>query len=365
MKLIRPARRGFTLVELLVASAMMIMGMWLLTWVYQQGLDSFRLARSQANLTGQQRMVTALLTRDLRANHFLDDDSKPNHGRRVSDQTRGWIDGIGYTPPRGGFFRARSSPVDYPEANQDGFTSSRSISHYLHFTAILPGGPSDQLFGATVPANSQYQYFGTAAEVAYFLIPNGLQTRSGAAGLPLYDLYREQRIAAKTTDDAGGYATAVSQPDAPEVMVVANMKLRTLSELTVPFGPNCVRLSSTDVFAPLPVSSNRYSTDKLMSNVLSFEVKFTGTPSASAGVVWPTPFANGNTDYPYDTLPFDGRYETLSTLVPGWNAPTNIASATNPGGLLKPIRLTGVMIRLRTYDARTYSTRQTTLVVDL
>jgi type II secretory pathway pseudopilin PulG len=366
----RTRRGGFTLVELLVAAAMMIMGMWLLSWVYQQGLESFRQARAQADLTGQQRMVTSLLTRDLQAAHFEDDDSKPNHGRRLSDQTKGWLTGS-YTPPRGGYFRARSTQVDAFESIQDGFASSRSVSHYLQFTAILPGGPSQDLFSAAVPANSTNQYYATAAEVTYFLYPNGMTTRSGGAGVPLYDLYRRQRIVAHTTDDAKAYAAAAAQPDAPEVMVVLNQQMQTLPALTVPImgGVQSVRLPGPDSFAPLGITSNRYGTDKLMSNVLSFEVKFTGV--AADGSIpggWPRPFASGNTDFPYDTLPYDGRIDTFSAQVPNWSAPTNIAQGSNPatwGAPMKPLRITGVMIRLRTYDTRTYSSRQTTLTLDL
>jgi hypothetical protein len=48
-----------------------------------------------------------------------------------------------------------------------------------------------------------------------------------------------------------------------------------------------------------------------------------------------------------------------------WNAQGNYASSSNPGGPMKPLRITGVMIRIRTYDTRTYTARQTTLTLDL
>lgn len=354
-------RRGFTLVELLVAAAMMILGMWLLSWVYQQGLESFRQARAQSELTNQQRMVTSVLTRDLTAAHFTDDSTKPNNGRRLSDQTKGWIDGTGYTPPLGGFFRAGSFPPDGTnniwEGNDSIADSSRSTNHFLQFTAILPGGPSHQLFSAEVPAYSGKQYFSTAAEVAYFL----RQTGQTAGGVPLFDLYRQQRIVARNTDDAPAYASAASVADAPEVMVVSGGQMQTLRELTIPMGyPGSVR-NPGPVFTPQTV---RFSEDKLMSNVLSFEVKFTGTADSASGVTWPRPFLQ-NTDYPYDTLPYDGRFDTFSSYVTNWNNASNIATTGNPTAPMKPLRITGTMIRLRTYDTRTNSTRQTTLTLDL
>jgi prepilin-type N-terminal cleavage/methylation domain-containing protein len=381
----RRSRRGFTLVELLVAAAMMILGMWLLSWVYQQGLESFRQARAQADLTAQQRMVTSVLTRDLHAAHFADEDGKPNRGRRLSDQTQMWFDPAGYTPPKGGFFRAGSfdSTVagNTPEGSDlDGFASSRSTNHFLQFTAILPGGPSHQLFSAEVPANSgsSGQYFGTAAEILYYLTPNGQAT---PGGLPLYDLCRQQRLVARDNDDAPAYAGAVawltaSPPDnVNEVMVLTqdasgNPKMATLAEVTVPMdqtganGKLGVRLRGPSTFTPLATTSARYGSDRLMSSVLSFEVKFTGA-SADPNMIWPRPFSQ-NSDYPYDTLPYDGVIDTFSDQVaPNWKAPTNYASGTNVTGPLKPLRITGVQIRLRTYDARTRSTRQTTIVQDL
>ena len=82
-------RRGTTLVELLVAAAMLMLGMWLLVWLYQQGMASFLDAKAQADLTTQERTVATVLTRDLSSTIFLDEDAKPNRGRRVSDQ---WMD---------------------------------------------------------------------------------------------------------------------------------------------------------------------------------------------------------------------------------------------------------------------------------
>jgi hypothetical protein len=95
-----------------------------------------------------------------------------------------------------------------------------------------------------------------------------------------------------------------------------------------------------------------------MSNVLSFEIKFTGQ---ATGVAWPTPYP-ANPDYPYDTLPFDHMFETHSPYV-NWQA--DIATAAAQNRRLKPIRITGLWARLRVFDARTRTTRQTTFTVDL
>jgi hypothetical protein len=399
---LRRTRRGVTLVEMLVAAAMCIMGMWLLTWLYQQGLESFRLSRAQADLTAQQRMVTQIMTRDLTAAHFDKEATKPNQGTKLSDQRLDQIKFIpdptdttgkryvvdGYTPPKFGYFRAGSFPDSRTDPTSpniyegyDGVAdSSRSTNHFLQFTAILPGGPSFQLFSAQVPAVTGTQYYGTAAEITYFLSPSGLTTPNG---YPLYDLYRRQRLAARTSDDASAYNSDPNKPtnqlDAKEVMALkpnpntnpdpVNL-IATLSDLTIP-GTSGYRLPTP--FTPLGsggTPSPRYGEDKLMSNVLSFEVKFTGTADAALGVIWPRPFGPQNTDAPYDTLPNDGIFDTFSQNVTNWNWMTNVAGPTASGlggdtAPMKPIRITGVQIRLRTYEPKTRSTRQTTLVLDL
>jgi hypothetical protein len=105
-------------------------------------------------------------------------------------------------------------------------------------------------------------------------------------------------------------------------------------------------------------SPYRMGDDRLMSNVLSFEVKFTGTSSA---IAWPAPFP-GNSDYPYDNLPYDGKFDTHSQRV-AWQS--DVATAANQTGRIKQIRITGVMIRIRALDVRTKTPRQTTVIVDL
>jgi hypothetical protein len=405
-------RRGVTLVEMMVAAAMSILGMWLLAWLYQQGLDNFRGARARADLAAQERMVVTLLTRDMKAPHFMDDDTKPNLGRRVSDQRLDLADlsgspanptVSGYVPPRGGYFRAGSTASASGNNAQEGyddfpFSTSRSGDHFLQFTVILPGGPSDQLFSAQIPAIGGQQFFSTTAEVSYFLRPAG----ATPGGIPVFDLFRRQRLCAPGGDYVQAYAQAytpaANQADAAEAIATAlgvsgAPKIATLTDLTVPqprpgqtFGVNSVRLpgGSTipSTFAPLPITSNRFGEDKLMSNVLSFEVKFTGVAGVySSGInaqgaplgplPWPAAFASGNTDFPYDTLPLDGLFDTHSQLVTSQTPTANndwrfdVATQSIPNRTLKLIRITGAQIRLRGYDPSTRTTRQTTVTVDL
>jgi hypothetical protein len=404
-------RRGVTLVELLVAAAMMMLGMWLLVWVYQQGTASFLNAKAQADLTTQERTVSTVLNRDLGSTIFLGEEGKPGRGLRLSDQrTDLLLQGGTWTPPRGGYFSAQSlqssalpnASDPYEATDSDGFVSARATDHFLQFTIILPGGPNYQMVSANllVGPNTYSEYFGRAAEVTYALVPNGLRT---AGGVPLYDLVRRQRLTALGIDDTPVYQTVANNGLAAgdtvsEVMTVtpvaigsgpipapipANTMLN-LSNLTVPAN----RLQPAQ-WALTPASL-RYGEERLMSNVLSFEVKFSGPPvtltnnflPTGYGLwsqdplsnAWPRPFtgnitpngqqAQGNTDFPYDYLPFDGRFDTYTTQVAGgWQS--QIATTTAPTNPIKPIRITGVLIRLRAYDLKNQTTRQTTIAASL
>ena len=91
--------------------------------------------------------------------------------------------------------------------HRDGFDSSYSTDHALQFTVLVPGGPDHLMLGAEVPAQTGTQWYGTAAEVTYALVPSGKTTPNR---LPLYDLIRRQRLVARTADDAPAYQAAIA-----------------------------------------------------------------------------------------------------------------------------------------------------------
>jgi hypothetical protein len=400
------ARRGATLVEVMVAAAMLILGMWLLVWLYQQGMASFLQAKGQADLTTGERLVATVMQRDLSCQMFLEEDRKPNRGRRLSDQRTDLALTGGWTPPRGGYFWARSRPygnslpngaggyVNNPNnwfeaIDTDGFTSSRSTDHALQFTVIVPGGPIHQMLSSEVPAGTGTQWFGTAAEVTYALVYSGRNT-PGPNPVPLYDLVRRQRLSVTTPDLAPAFqqaiaaGNAVPAPRGPdridEVMTVSNGQMRTLGDLTLPVGYNVagypapVRLP--EAAWAIPSNSLRAGEDRLMSNVISMEIKFKGPanqpvgagawPSDPNSVVWPRPLRSltggqDNPDYPYDFLPYNGEFDTFSARVPGWQAYVANNAAANHSRPVKPINIVAISVRLRAYDLRNQNARQTTI----
>ncbi|MBP3958495.1 prepilin-type N-terminal cleavage/methylation domain-containing protein [Gemmata sp. G18] len=402
-------RRAFTIIELMVVTVVVLILMSILVAASSIATDTVRAAKAQGNHMSQERAIVALIRRDLMRDHFLEEDGKPNQGRKLSDQrtdrlflnaTTNRLDG--YKPPRAGYFFASSRPAplteptwaatndatwNFPEnSDAEGFRSSRSANHVLQFTIVVPGGAPEDRLVVNVPASNGQSITGTCGEVAYFLVPN----ISTSGGVARYKLIRRWRIAARTGDDAPAYSALLNAPplpgpdknDPPEVMAVIggpapNFQMLTMSDLAL--GNRVPRAQIS------PATGFRVGEDVLHDSVTSFEVKFTGSVGPTVGTdlswaapgatdtstTWPRPFSGSppNTDYPYDNLPYDGNYDTFNQLINNtaqdWNQPTNLATSAFPTRTLKRIRITGAMIRLRCWSPATKTTRQTTMMVDL
>ncbi|MFM7112782.1 MAG: PilW family protein, partial [Planctomycetota bacterium] len=72
------SRKGFTLVELLVAMALILFIMSIVSVAFVDSTESFRIFRARAELSEKLRFITQTLRADLRANHF-------ENNRRLSD----------------------------------------------------------------------------------------------------------------------------------------------------------------------------------------------------------------------------------------------------------------------------------------
>src|SRR5579884_1880068 len=121
-------RQGFTLVELLVAMALIIFMMAILSGAFQAALGTFRNLKAQGDLAEKLRATAQILQRDLAANHF-------DGNRRLSDPTF-WNNG----PPQQGFFQiwhgsipsAVAGNLSFDEgADPDGIHSYRTANHSM------------------------------------------------------------------------------------------------------------------------------------------------------------------------------------------------------------------------------------------
>src|SRR5437588_9722852 len=93
---IKAARRraGVSLVEMLVAVALVLFIMVILSEAFRAGLESFRLLKGVGDMQVRLRTATGVLRSDLTSDHFIE------AGPRLSDQ-----DLSTQAPPSWGFFR--------------------------------------------------------------------------------------------------------------------------------------------------------------------------------------------------------------------------------------------------------------------
>ena len=255
MRTIRRERPGFTLVELLVAVALVLFIMVIMTNAFQSGLDAFRNLRAAGDMQGRLRGVADVLRRDLSAPHF-DGPFQPGlSGPNLSDQR---LDRPGWMPPAAGFFRIWQGPINQrpsnavvnptvvnlalplsapggdqgpppfvtvpdrpvginaggviydgnPLADSDSVASNRAWTHILHFTAQLSGQRRGDFFAAgntAVVVSGDLKPYSDPAngilasrwgEIVYFLRDSGERT---ASNLPRYTLFRKVRVVPDAT----------------------------------------------------------------------------------------------------------------------------------------------------------------------
>jgi hypothetical protein len=258
-------RHAFTLVELLVAMALIILIMSVLSQAFITATSTLRDLKALGDMAERLRGVKGMLVRDLAADHFT-------ARTRLSDPTF-WANG----PPPEGFFRIWQGSPGIDEgpdpANLDPRSkllhSFRSTDHMLHFTVKLRGNLRSDFMSASVPLifqsgvpqplliaptlgnpDRRYQDSGSYnaqwAEVGYFLRPVPDQTGNPetAGGTPLFALYRRQRLAVPDNSlvqdpNNPAYTLAevyerVPNPAAPNTFVYFNRYLEMSTTPVVP-----------------------------------------------------------------------------------------------------------------------------------
>ncbi len=209
-------RQGFTLVELLVVVAVVLIIMVILSLAFGSSLKVLQRAKAIGDMQQNLRTAADLLQRDLAADHF---DGR----RRCSDRT------LSANRPREGFFRilkeARQGSTILEGTDEAGVPSFRVTHRALHFAIKLRGNNTDKMFSAHLPPRSPLAVRGTTyfdlppdarfqtpnvhntcnsqwAEVYYHLVAGG--TRS-SAGLPLFALYRGQYVVLADNSQVAGW----------------------------------------------------------------------------------------------------------------------------------------------------------------
>lgn len=412
-------RSAFTLVELMVAMALIIFIMYVLAEAFSAGAGAFRNLKAIGDMNERLRGVSNLLRNYLGAPHF---DGK----RRLSDRdfwrTGSPPDARNGRPPDEGFFRIWQGDVGITEGTDlDGNLSYRSTTHHLHFTVKLPGKGKDQLFRAEAPAGSALLTVGDPvsrfqdpnsnvfvspyAEVALFLVPINETTEDptvGGSGLPLHTLYFRQRLLNPTSTEV---QDAIAQaPQYPEVSQIQDpndatkLVVNTLADVTIPprrFGqPTTSTAGTTSPLSYPTLTGATAGSDVLLTDVLSFDVRVLLGEEAygSDPQEFVTLFDPKVTQYemhqnPASPSPF-GTAKVFDTWTsnrqgansyPFWNVrhddnpkPTGFDASkagqviplyrtTGTGG--QTIRIRAIQITIRIWDGKTKQARQTSVVV--
>jgi prepilin-type N-terminal cleavage/methylation domain-containing protein len=322
-------RSGFSLVEVLVALALILFIMSILAAAFGAATQAVSDLKAAGDLAEKLRGAATVLKRDLEADHCFDVNGNVLPLPLVFDTQGGVVPNP--PPPTRGFLRIYQGQADTLEGNDlDGLPSYYQTTAALHYTITLPSRKRRQDFlSALVPAGSpllnpadtilmspdtRYQdspnvYSFPTAEVAVFLVRNPDVT-DGAPALPLYALYRRQLVTvpdqpppqnhwapaapvpAYAAGQPTGYPEVSTNPMSPETPTAANLTFNSTTDLTMPvkrFGMDRGSLAGVynNNVAPAlnpAVPPSRYPTmgesnpafkaaDLLMTDVVSFDVR--------------------------------------------------------------------------------------------
>ena len=221
-------RQAFTIVELMVAMALIIFIMYILAEAFAAGTTAFRNLKAIGDMNERLRSASSVLRRYLQADHF--------EGRKRLSDLDFWKNG----PPQEGFFRIIQSGPSVPEGTDlDGLPSFRSTTQALHFSVKLRGNARGDYYRGAVPlgspllnlpfADSRFQdgpdqICSPAAEVAIYLRDTLLTTEDVDSNANvkqnLYTMYLRQRLltpdneAVKRFSPVGAWPVSVaSLPD--------------------------------------------------------------------------------------------------------------------------------------------------------
>jgi len=132
-------RRAFTIVELLVAMALIVLIMAILAEAFAAALESFRQLKAIGDMQERMRVATNHLRLDLLGRHFEGDRKLSQFGNTAR--------------PQQGFFRIQqNSPAVLEGVDDDGLPSTRAAPGcVLHFAVHQIGGSRESYYTARIP----------------------------------------------------------------------------------------------------------------------------------------------------------------------------------------------------------------------
>jgi hypothetical protein len=351
-------RVGFTLVELMVAMALILFIMLILSEAFVKGLQSFHQLKGIGDMEEKLRAPASMLRRDLGADHF-------EGRRRVSDPNYKILG-----PPREGYFRiVQNSPSIWEGKDTDQVDSYRATTHSLWFTAKLRGNRHDQFFKAWVPdpsllgkttffnqaADARFQETGTPnyqspwAEIGYFLVANG--TYAGT-NTPLYTLYRSQFAVVPDSRDVN-YKTRIPVGD-PKLF--ADMDAYPDKTNNWFFYNPSDLAAGNRIYKNVGVTPVDRGTAVMLSDVISFDIRVLKFDPVYGSIG--LDFVDlGDREVMGDGKPASYPYAYDS-------APSEVIPLTQPPS--PPVYcVSAIMITIRVWDLKTEQTRQITVIQDM
>ena len=313
----RISHRGFTLVELMVAMALIILMLSIMSQAFVIATGTMQGLKEVADMQEKIRPAITLLQRDLGANHF--------EGSKKLSDPEFWDNG----PPKEGYFMLWQDQAFEPvigvepsgnEGAYNGVSFRRSAAlanHMLAFTVKLPGKSPNDFFESSLGASFGNIFFNGAgtpigmtdsnirrfesnsnlihsdwAEVAYFLGPHNAGAtpvidgntdgKTNPPSLPYFNLYRQQRIVLPNLNIpiTGVVLPAINAAIKEEISCETSTgTFNKPSDLTVPWKRmgnrtlNHLGNRAGPLFSEFVNPSSKVNTDIIATNVISFDVK--------------------------------------------------------------------------------------------
>jgi prepilin-type N-terminal cleavage/methylation domain-containing protein len=389
------ARAGFTLIELMVAMALTLFIMVIMSQAFVTSLETFSAMKGLAEMTRNLRTAEVLLRDDLMKDHF---EGK----RRLSDPNNSGTTPyqIVAQPPQAGFFAVRRStaaslaanaPYCYEGKDGSGVPSYRASDHMIYMTVKRRGNRQENFFTASLQnptpailnsfftAKTAYnvqpadlpsstwvdQYAGGTsgfyssqwAEVVYYLVRTGTTSEpnnpGSAIGSPIYSLCRAQFV--MVPDSTNVNPPNNSFPNGLDYDTFAGMSCLS------PPGNNPVKF-----FSPADAALSQ----RVISDLTTLS---TGAPAPAVGrtldyrvfsaatVVCPNVVS-----FQVQVMPMNGN--AFDDPPPSPSALLYDTTKFNPAGVAAgypQVGLRAIQITLRVWDQTTQQTRQLTVIQDL
>jgi type II secretory pathway pseudopilin PulG len=231
-------RKGFTLVELLVATALTIFVMTILTQAFVVSIDVFTGLKGIGDMQENLRAATNMIRYDLQQNHL-------EGGRRLSDPTLGLPLISNTAAPTQGFFRVTPSSTWTSEGlDGDSMPSARVTDQVMHMMVRLKGNQPQSFFTTSIanplnPNNNNVQFFNL--QTFYGLDPLNPATYSADADGTQRPNYSNYPNPAPGFNIAGGVLPPGELPNTP------NPPFNPVGAQTLPPGPYFYKSQAVEV----------------------------------------------------------------------------------------------------------------------